>query len=192
MSVKIASDFIPTDPCILEVGGVSGAVYLINYEDWLNATLTEAADGTISAITLVGTGTRAFKYDLPRGASVITNPLTVNNGGKSGFTHSVQLFIPTKSQAIKKEIAGLANYGRVVAIVVIDSTVVANVFGKDVGLSLTAYEEAANDPSKGGGLDVTLSTPADTTLENLPPCTFLSTDRAATLTALEALLTPVT
>ena len=191
MALELTSDFIPADPCDLEVGGVSGDVYLINYKDWLNATVTKDADGTITAIALTGTGNKAVKYQLPRGASVLNTPLTVNNGGKSGFTHSVQMFIPTKLQALKKEIAGLANYGRVVALVVIDSSVVANVYGQDVGLSLTAYEEANNDPAKGGGLDVTLATPADVTMENLPPSTFFSTDRATTVAALEALLTPV-
>ena len=48
-----------------------------------------------------------------------------------------------------------------------------------------------NDPSKGGGIDVTFTTPSDVTLENLPPVTFFDTDRATTLAALETLRTPV-
>jgi len=56
---------------------------------------------------------------------------------------------------------------------------------------VTAYEEAPNDPSKGGGIDVTFTTPGDVTLENLPPVTFFDTSRTATLAALTALKTPV-
>jgi hypothetical protein len=117
--------------------------------------------------------------------------MTQNNGGKSGFAHSVQMFLPTKSQAIKKQLAGYANFGRMVWIVVLDSSVVANVFGDDMGLRLAAYDELPNDPAKGGGIDTTWSTPTDATLENMPPKTVLDTNRADTLTLLEGLMTPV-
>jgi hypothetical protein len=192
MACKLDTDFIPTDCTDLEIGGVSGKLYLISYNDWLTATVTrDATTGEISAVVLTNTGAKAVEYDLPRGGIVATSPFTKNNGGKSGWTHSLQVFIPTKNQAVKKELATLANYGRVVGIVVLDSSVVANVYGNDIGLEISAYEEAVNDPSKGGGIDVTLSTPADTTLENLPPITFFDTDRATTLSALDLLKTPV-
>lgn len=182
---------MPADCVSLESGGVSGAAYGIDYEVWKRATITESADGTITAITLTETGDQAIKYDLPYGASVPSTPFTQNNGGKSGFSHSVQMFLPTKLQAIKKELAGYGNFGRMVWIVVLDASVVANVFGNDMGLRLSAYDELPNDPAKGGGIDVTWSTPTDATLENLPPRTFFTTDRATTLAALETLLTPV-
>jgi len=187
----LSTDFAPADCISLEQGGVSGALYLINYEDYLAATIVRGTDNEITSISLIGTGTKAVKYQLTRGATVPTTPLTVNNGGKSGFLHTILTFIPTKAMDIKTELAGLINFGRVIAIVVLDSTVVANVYGNDLGLAMTAYEEAPNDPGKGGGLQITLSTPADVTLENLPPVTFFDTDRATTLTALEDLLTPV-
>lgn len=189
MSVKITADFIPADYTKLEIGGVSGKVYVINYGDWLSTTKTESADGTITGIVLP-TGAKATEYDLPRGASIPSTPAVINSGGKSGFTHTVQMFIPTKDQAIKKEIVGQLNYGRVVLIVVLDSSIVAQVFGHDVGMSLTAYEEAPNDPSKGGGIDVTFATPSDVTPENMTPVTFFNTDRATTLADLNDLKTP--
>jgi len=189
---KVTTDFEPADCFDLESGGVSGDLYLINWDDWLTATkVIDAVTKEVSGITLTETGSKAVKYGLTRGATVPTTPLTVNNGGKSGYMHTVLTFIPTKDQAVKAELTKLINFGRVVAIVVLDSSVVANIYGSDVGLSMTAYEEAPNDPGKGGGLQVTLTTPADTTLENLPPVTFFDTNRATTLAALEALLTPV-
>lgn len=189
-SCKLTTDLLPSDCISLPTGGVSGSAYGIDYEDWLAATKTVAADGSISAIALP-TGTEAIKYDLPRGASIPSTPLTVNNGGKSGFAHTLQMFIPAKDQATRDEIVGLANYGRVVWIVVIDGQdPVARVFGNDSGLSLTAYDELLSDPSKGGGIDATFSTPADTTMENRPPVNFYDTDRPTTLAALDALMTP--
>lgn len=189
---KISTDFAPANCIDLESGGVSGNLFLINWEDWLTATITrDPVTMQISSIVLTNQGAKAIKYELTRGASVLTSPLTVNNGGKSGYMHSVATFIPTKDQAVKAELTKLINFGRVIAIPVLDSSVVTNVYGSDVGLAMTAYEEAPNDPSKGGGLQVTFTTPADVTMENLPPVTFFDTDRATTLAALEALLTPV-
>lgn len=188
---NLSLGFSVTDCAGLEQGGVAGDLYLINYNDYLTATITEDLDKTITDIVLTTSGAQAFKFELTRGGAVLTSPLTVNNAGKSGYLHSVAAFIPTKEQATKTDFTNLINFGRVIAIVVLDSTVVANVFGNDMGLSMTAYEEAPNDPSVGGGLQITLSTPADTTLENLPGRTFFDTDRATTIANLEALLTPV-
>lgn len=187
----LLTDFNPADCTDLEKGGVTGALYLINYDDWLTSTITANVDGTITDIALTKVGSKAVKYSLTRGATVPTTPLTVNNGGKSGFAHTVATFIPTKDQAIKKELASLVNYNRVVGIVVLDSGVVSNIFGYDVGLSMTSYEEAPNDPSMGGGIQLTLSTPADVTLENLPPRTVKIADRATTIIMLDSLLTAV-
>lgn len=190
--MKLTTDFSPVDYTSLEVGGVTGKLYLIDYVDWLTAAkVFDPATGNITSITLTSVGAKAVEYDLPRGATIATTPLTINNGGKSGFTHTLQAFIPTKDMNIKKELACYINYRRAVAILVLDSSIVAQVFGHDVGLQVTAYEEAPNDPSKGGGLDVTFSTPGDVTLENLQPNTFFDTDRTTTLSAIEALKTAV-
>lgn len=191
MGIKISSNFAPSDFNSLEIGGVSGKVYIINYEDWLTANITRESNGSITDIALTTIDAAANMYNLPRGASIVTTPLSINNGGKSGFTHTVAMFIPTKRQDIKQQLVGQINYGRVVLIVVLDSSIVAQVFGNDVGLQMTGYEEAANDPSKGGGIQATFTTPGDVTLENLPPVKFFNTDRATTLAALTTLLTPV-
>lgn len=188
---KIDIGFDPADCVTLESGGVSGALYLFNFNDWLIANITRGLDSAISAITLQGVGAAAFKYDLTRGSSVPSSPVTINDGGKSGFVHTLLSFVPTKDMAIKMQLTKLLNFGRVVAVVVLDSSVVANVYGNDLGLSLLTYEEAPTDPGKGGGIQFTLNTPSNTTLENLPPVTFFDTDRATTLAALEALLIPV-
>ena len=185
------TDLLPSDCTSLGIGGVSGAVYGIDFEQWKRANVTADADGTISAIALTQTGDKAVKYDLTYGAPIPSTPFTQNNGGKSGWSHTLQMFLPTKDQSIKKELAGYANYGRMIWIVVLDSDVTANVYGNDVGMRISAYDELPNDPAKGGGIDVTFSTPTDATLENLQPVTFFNTDRATTIAALEALINPV-
>ena len=183
-------DLIPADCLSSPTGGTTGAAYGISYEKWLSCTLVVAADGSISSIT-PATGDEFIKYDLTRGATIPTTPLTVNNGGKSGFLHTLQMFVTSKAQDIRDEISGFANYNKLVWIVVIEGAdPVARILGADNGLSLTAYDELENDPAKGAGFDVTFSTAADNTLENRPPVNFFDTDRATTLAALETLLTP--
>jgi len=188
---QLTVDFAPTNCTTNEKGGVQKDLYLINYDDWVTATKTVTADGTYSAITLTTLGSKAVKYELMRGATVPTSPYAEQTGGKSGWTHTLATFINTKNQALKKELASLANYNRVVAIVVVDASIVSMVYGADAGLKLNAWEEAPNDPAKGGGIQLTLATPPDTTLEDLPPVPFFITSRAATLAALEALLVEV-
>ena len=188
---KITTDFSVADCLTLEKGGVTGSLYLINYSDWVTATITEDADKQITNAVLTTVGSKAAFYDLPRGTAINpSSPLTDNPGGKSGYTHGLELFIPSKDQVLKNELSGKLNYGRVVAIIVLDSTIVAQVFGNDVGMKLTAFEENPNDVSKGGGMTVTFGTPTDITLENLPARTFgsgLETDRAATIAILDLL-----
>lgn len=187
----LTTDILPTDCVSLEVGGVSGQVYGIDFEQWRRAIITRFPEGTIDNIILNGTGDKAVKFDLPYGAPIPSTPFTQNNGGKSGFKHTLQMFLPTRDQTIKKEIAGYGNFGKMVWIVVLDSSDVANVYGDDVGMRLTAYDELPNDPAKGGGLDVTFSTATDSTLENLPPKQVFQTERAMTIAMLDALIIPV-
>lgn len=187
----LSTDFAPANCTTSEKGGVQSELYLINYADWVTATKTQSADGTYTAIALTTPTAKAVKYELARGATVPTSPFTKNAGGKSGWTHTVATFIPSKNQALKKELAALANFNRVVAIVVLDASIVSSVYGADCGLELNAWEEAPNDPAKGGGIQLTLATPPDVTLEDLPPVPFFDTNRADTLAALEALLVAV-
>lgn len=187
---KISGDFIPADCRDFGVGGTTGAVYLVDHEDWLNATLTSDADNTITAIALA-TGAEGFKYDLVRGGAVPSTPFTKNNAGQSGYAHTVQMFVsPSDKQAIKDQWTGYGNYRRVVAVVVLDHQDVSQVYGRTTGLEISAYDELPNDPSVGGGFTITLTTPTDTTLEVAPADKFFNTDRATTISDLEALLTP--
>lgn len=192
MPCKIDIGFSPADCFDLGIGGVTGNMYLINFDDWKSATITRSVDKTITDVVLTTVGASAFKYELTRGGAAPASPETVNNGGKSGFAHSVVSFIPTREQAIKTEFAKLANFSRVIAILVMDDNkVVSEVYGDEAGLVLTAFDETPGDPAKGGGIQPTLGTPADTTLETLPPVNFFDTDRATTIAKLEALLVPV-
>lgn len=186
----ITTDFLITDQATLEVGGVVGRMFIFNYDEWVMSTITKA-DGVITAISLATIGAKSTEYALTRGSIVPSTPLTVNNGGKGGFVHTLPIFIATKSQAVKNELASKINLGRSVIVVLLDSSIVAQVFGDGVGLQLTAYDELPNDPSKGGGIQCTFSTPTDVTVENMPPATCFITSRAATIAMLEATKTPV-
>ena len=192
---QLTTDLTPTDCRDLGVGGLTGAVYFIDYEAWSRATKTpdSGGNGGIEAITLNGTGDKAIKYDLFPNSMTPDSPFTKNDAGQSGFTHTVPMFIsPSNKQAIKNEWVGYGNYRRVVAILVTNNDVdsVAMVYGRTTGLELSAYSELPADQSTGGGFTITLTTPTTTTLEVAPADAFFNTDRATTVAALEALLTP--
>jgi hypothetical protein len=141
---------------------------------------------------LNGIGDKAIKYDLFPNALTPDSPFTKNDAGQSGFTHTLPLFAsPVNKQAIKNEWVGYGNYRRLVAIVVMNNAEVSQVYGRTTGLELSAYSELPADQSTGGGFTLTLTTPTTTTLEVAPSDAFFNTDRATTITALEALLTAV-
>ena len=191
---RLTDDFAPADCREFGVGGVTGAVYFIDYEDWLNATITQALDGFggIEGIALA-TGAEAFKYELVRGGAVPSAPFTPNDGGQSGHTHTVQFFMaPAEKQKYKSQWTGYGNYRRAVAIVVMDGQNVSEVYGRTTGLAMSVYDELPNDPATGGGFTITISTPTNTTLEVAASDQFFNTDRATTIAALEALTTPAT
>jgi len=190
----ISTDFEPVNCTDLEIGGIEGVMYGINYTDWVqNAVITrDPLTGAISAVTLTKIGIRAVKYAVTRGGNPTEVSLALNSGGKSGFMHKVSVFLPTKDATIRQEIVTKLNFGRMVWIVVLDSSIVAQVFGNDVGLALAEVTEANADPSKGGGFDAIFSTPDNVTSENLMPVEFKDTDRPTTIAALEALLIEVT
>ncbi len=186
MGCKLLSDFEVPGCTGLGRSGVSGVVYLLAYEAWQgSARIEDSSTGEISGVTLK-TGDKAVKYTLPITAPVPSTELVKNTGGKSGFKHTLVMYIPSASQTLKSELVSTVNFERLVAIVVLDSEEVANVYGSDSGLVMTSYGETPADPANGGGLMVTLST-IETGLENLPPVTFKKTDRPTTLAALEAL-----
>ena len=195
MPCQLTTDFTPSDCRDVGVGGLTGAVYFIDYDSWSRATITDAVsgNGSIEAITLNGTGDQAIKYDLFPNSMTPDTPFTKNDAGQSGFTHTVPMFISPSFRQLKNEWVGYGNFRRVVAIIVTNNDVdsVAMVYGRTTGLELSAYSELPADQSTGGGFTITLTTPTTTTLEVAPSDAFFNTDRATTIAALEALLTPV-
>ncbi len=191
---QLGTNFTPATCRDLGVGGTTGAVYFIDYDAWSRATITDGAggDGSIESIVLNGTGDVGIKYDLFPNSMTPDSPFTKNDAGQSGFVHTLPLFVsPSNKQAIKNNWVGYGNYRRVVAIVVMNNDDVSQVYGRTTGLEISAYSELPADQSTGGGFTITLTTPTTTTLEVAPSDAFFNTDRATTLAALEALLTPV-
>ncbi len=194
MPCQLTTNYTPSDCRDLGVGGTTGSVYFIDYDAWSRATLNAAAsgDGSIDGITLNGTGDKAIKYDLFPNSMTPDSPFTKNDAGQSGYTHTVPFFMsPSNKQTYKNDWVGYGNFNRVVAIIVMNNSEVSQVYGRTTGLELSAYSELPADQSTGGGFTVTLTTPTTTTLEVAPSDSFFNTDRATTIAALEALLTPV-
>lgn len=159
------------------IGGFTGRAWLINWDQWVQATLTEDATG-ITAITLANTGDQAYRVETARGSGVFAQTFTKNANGVSGYNHQVTLNIPTLAQAMKDAIDTLVNVNRVVVIIETDnfaegSSATASppyvVYGEKSGLELVTNEVNPTDQATSGLQVLTLGTPVNSQLEQKQP-----------------------
>jgi len=175
-------------------GGIKNKIYVINWEDWLASTVT--VDGTtkeITGITLVGTGTQAFKYEVPKSSNIIATSALRRIDGVDGYDSSVDGRISTITELDVREIAKIRFQKIVVIAALIEGR--ARIYGgwadstptpRGVGLRLMENDENQGDASIGGTIRFLAKTPENDPPDIRPPQLIAST------VDLEALLTPVT
>lgn len=190
--------FEPTNCQDFAVGGATGRMWIINKDQWDNATIVTGTDGEITSITLTGTGSQAYVFDTARGSITTDSPVTLNAGGISGFTHTLNAIYPDMSQKMKNSLASLVNLNLVVAIVETQAPKPATsgtgdtksppylLFGDTNGLELSTTGLNLGDQATGGSITATLTSPGTSQLElNYPLNVDMST------ADIEALETPV-
>ncbi len=189
---KLTKNFEIADCAGLPAGGVTGRVYLFDFDDWLSGTPDRAEDGTITGLTLADEA-KGVRYALPVDSPMPSNEPVRNAGGLNGFKHTLEMYIPKVTQALRKEFVGLNNFGRCVAVVIKDSDQVANMYGSDSGLVMTSFIESPADGAVGGGAKVILASP-ENGMENYSAVTFRAEPaegknaREATLVVLDKLI----
>lgn len=192
MSCKIDKS-IAFDCDAPQQGGVDNFFYVLNYEDWKNATVTvDGSTNEITAITLTGSGTAGYKFSVPKSNNILpTSPIRTTDG-VDGFDHTIQAMINTIEQLDRENIARVRFNKIVVIVPLLDGR--AQLFGGGidatpsaigVGMRLSAYDEAPSDPGLGGMIQFTAKTP-----DNDPP-EINAPHLIASTVDLEALLTPV-
>lgn len=167
-------------------GAISGEVIAINFDDWQNATVTEA-NGVISSIVLADQAVayRLTSKDRAFEASYSMNRGTYNNS----LTHQVILRAFDNTQENKAAINTLIQ-GRFVFIVkrvdVSNPGTVYEVYGRENGL--TASSSEGNSTDGDGVLNTTTMASDDNARESEIPTSVFSTDLATTKTMIDALV----
>lgn len=165
-------------------GGVGGdsRLVLIRKKDITAYTLDTL--GRVTAFTLAA-GTTAYSFD---GIKQSLKPRyeMASPSGQSVYRHQVDFFYFDYSQTHKNNIQRMGA-GRYVAIFqnAKDDTNAFEVLGLDVGLEMTAALRAPQE--NGGAFSITLASP-ENEFETKLPATFLSTDFAGSLAAVNTLL----
>lgn len=151
------------DGAAIVQGGIGNYVLLINKEDLDNGAITiDAISHEIETITLAA-GTFAYKIESSKGsAQIIPTSKLREVTAIDGFDHSVDAIILDVSQLSRENIAKM-RFQKVVAIVPLVNGK-SQMFGRNVGLRISDFEEKPGDADTGGTLKVVLMTP-----KNDPP-----------------------
>lgn len=155
--------------------GIKNYVYLINFEDFSeNQVLTE--DGTtheITALTLAS-GTQGYKFEAPQGSlHIIPSAPYRAATGKSGKDHTLDIRATDVSQLSRENIDNL-HYQKVVAIVPLASGKFL-LYGRNVGMRISDWQEMPGDADVGGTIQFVLKTPDNDPPEKASPHVIAST-----------------
>jgi len=172
----------------LPIKGMETRIFILNFEDWLNATVTQGATvDIISAIALASTK-EAYEAIVPPNFPKERYTSEKGDSGYAIYTHEIDVLVEPTAEG--KLFAKDAGRGRFVVIAEkkakgTDKEDAFDVLGGDAGIEGTiTYDSDAND----GHIAITIASPD--ARESGPPKTFFNTDYATTVAALEALLTP--
>lgn len=162
MSVKIdrGSAF---DGTALTQAGIGNYVLLINKEDLDNGAITvDGVSKEIETITL-DAGTYAYKFESSKGSVQILPSAALRViSAIDGFDHSIEVMALDVSQLSRENIQKM-RFQKVVAIIPLVSGK-SILYGRNVGMRITAFDEKPGDADMGGTIKFTLKTP-----DNDPP-----------------------
>ena len=145
-------------------GGIVARLILINKEDWDNAVVTVDTGVTeeITDITLAAGGIEGFEFQVPKSSNLLpTSPLRAIDG-VDGFDHTLDTRVSTIEELDRINISRM-RFNKVVGIITFLEGR-SQVFGQNVGLRLSDYQENASDPATGGTIQFIAKTP-----DNDPP-----------------------
>lgn len=168
MACTLTKNLIITDCKTIPLGGLTGRVWLGNFSDFKGSTLTLGADGEITAIAPTVGATLLYRFEMPQGAVSMDTPFQANEDGISGMQHVLNMLVADQSMEMKNSLASLVNFNKVIAIVETNDFGIGGdgdtakpayvLLGKDKGLVATNLSNQLNDPSKGGAIQLTLTT----------------------------------
>lgn len=174
------------DPTDKQVGGIQTRLYLYNWDEWIQATLTEDADGTITNI-VNKTGLKAYDFSVADAGNLIPLcSLRAVDGGQDGFDHQIDTKLFDLSYDSRQNAAKM-RFQKVVAIIEkTDGT--ARVYGRNIGMRLSDWQENDGDAGLGNILQFILKTPDNDPPEIEPPTTIDAGTQALTRALLATLI----
>ena len=153
----------------IEQGGIKDYFYLINKEDFdNNQSLT--FDGTSNEITalILASGTQGYKFESSKGSAQII-PSSPFRGVTAidGFDHQIDARVLDVSQLSIDNLKKM-RFQKVVAIVPLANGKF-KLYGRNVGMRISDYQENPGDADTGGTIQVILKTPDNDPPEIDPP-----------------------
>lgn len=168
------------DGAAIVQAGIKDYILLINKEDLDNGAITEdAVSHEIETITLDG-GTYAYKFESSKGSVQIipSSPLRAVTA-IDGFDHTVDVRAIDVTQLSRENIAKM-RFQKVVALVPLTNGK-AMMYGRNVGLRISDFQENPGDADTGGTIQFILKTPDNDPPEIDPPHIIESTFDITTL-----------
>jgi len=159
----------------IKQGGIKNYFYLINKDDFDNYQVL-TFDGTsneITALTLAS-GTQGYKFESSKGSAQIipTAPFRAVSA-IDGFDHQIDARIVEASQLCLDDIKRL-RFQKVVAIVPLADGRF-RLYGRNVGMRISDFQEMPGDADTGGSFQVVIRTPENDPPEIDPPHYIAST-----------------
>jgi hypothetical protein len=179
-NVKIDRGVAFDGAAILQAG-IGNYVLLINKDDLDGGVITEdAVSHEIETITLAA-GTLAYKIESSKGSAQIipSCPLRAVTA-IDGFDHTTDIRILDISQLSRENIARM-RFQKVAAIIPLSSGKFA-LYGRNVGMRISDFQENPGDADTGGTIQVVLKTPENDPPEISPAHLIASTFDVLTLT----------
>lgn len=154
---------IAFDGAAIIQGGIGNKILLINKEDLDNGAVTLGAiTKEIDTITL-DTGTYAYAFESSKGsAQIVPSSKFKAVTAIDGFEHQIDVTALDVSQLSRENIVKM-RFQKVVAIVPLVSGK-AMLYGQNVGMRISDFNETPGDSDKGGTIQFVLKTP-----DNDPP-----------------------
>ena len=193
MSCKINTGLIPTSCSDIAIGGDTGRFWLINFNRFLEATITKGVNGEITNIVappLVAGEQFAYRFETQPKSITTGNTFTGTNG-ISGLTHLFSSFIADLSMEQKNSLSTLINMGFAIVIIETQAEKLAVpvdsksppyiLFGEYRGLETSVTDTNLSDQAIGNGIQLTLTTPANGRLEINYPVNVIMTTSAIEL-----------
>ena len=156
------------DGAAIQQGGIGNYAILINKDDFDSGALTvDAVSKEIETITLAN-GTLGYKVESSKGSTqIIPTSILRAVTAIDGFDHSLDILVLDASQLSRDNIKKM-RFQKLIAIVPL-ATGKALLYGRNVGLRMSAFDDKPGDADTGGTIKIVLNTPSNDPPEIDPP-----------------------